>query len=83
MPPSSAATPLGPPGKVTIPLNPFKIAIPDTDIEELHTLLRLGRITRGLFENKGSASDVLTARDYGVRREWLIEAREEWLKFDW
>jgi hypothetical protein len=68
---------------VIIPLEPFSISIPQADVDELRTLLRAGRITRDVCENQGAAGDVPRARDYGVRRAWMSEARDEWLGYDW
>ncbi|KAK8843497.1 hypothetical protein IAR55_007157 [Kwoniella newhampshirensis] len=66
------------PHKPTVPLEPFRIAIPEEDVMELKELLKLSRISKETYENTHAE-----ARDgFGVSRDWLIKTKEEWLKFD-
>ena len=66
----------------TLNVKPYKINIPKGDIDDLHTALKVGRITRQLWENSGDSSQTNKA-DYGIKREWLIRARDAWLAYDW
>ncbi|WVQ71080.1 hypothetical protein IAR50_000605 [Cryptococcus sp. DSM 104548] len=68
------------PNQPTIPLRAFSISIPDTDIHELHSLLRCSRIAKESYENTTSAAE---KNSFGVSREWLIGMRDEWLRYDW
>jgi microsomal epoxide hydrolase len=68
--------------KCTLDVKPFRIDIPQQDIDDLHTLLKVSRITRPLWENQGKSSEV-NRLDYGVKREWLARARDAWLAYDW
>lgn len=66
----------------TLDVKPYRIDVPQQDIDDLHTALRVGRITRSLWENSGDSSQT-KGLDYGVKREWLIRARDAWLQYDW
>ncbi|WWC73311.1 uncharacterized protein I206_107278 [Kwoniella pini CBS 10737] len=68
-----------PPFEPTIPLESFKISIPDKDIEELKTLIKLTRIPKETYENIDSEK-----KDFGISRKWLIETKDYWLnQYDW
>ncbi|KAL9105911.1 MAG: hypothetical protein Q9227_008970 [Pyrenula ochraceoflavens] len=57
---------------------PFKIAIPKDQVEEMNTLIKLSKIAPQTFEN--SFIDL----KYGVGREWMVKARDEWMNnFSW
>lgn len=56
---------------------PFTISVPEEQINELQTLVKLAKTAPPTFE--GSHDD----GKYGVSTKWLLEAKEEWKKFDW
>ena len=59
-------------------VQPFKLSIPDSSLEELQTLLKLSKIGPTTWES--SQDD----RRYGVTAAWLASAKEHWMKrFDW
>ena len=59
-------------------IQPFKLSIPDSSLEELHTLLKLGKIGPTTWES--SHDD----RRYGITAAWLASAKEHWInRFDW
>lgn len=66
------------PTAATARISPFKIAIPDKSLQELHTLLSLSKLAPVTYE--GLQKD----RRYGITREWLQETKSTWLNnFDW
>lgn len=73
---SSYPTIMSLPPNVTIPVTPFKIAIPDAAVEELKTLIKLSKFPPETYEGKH--------RKYGITRAWMEEARARWLNgYDW
>lgn len=56
---------------------PFTVSIPDEQIEELKTLVKLAKTAPPTYE--GSQED----GRLGVPSTWLANAKEEWHKFDW
>ncbi|KAL2865843.1 epoxide hydrolase family protein [Aspergillus lucknowensis] len=57
---------------------PFRIAIPDEQLSELKTLIKLSKVGPQTYEN------LQQDRRFGVTHEWISARREEWLnKFDW
>ncbi|ODN84297.1 hypothetical protein L202_00277 [Cryptococcus amylolentus CBS 6039] len=68
------------PHQPTIPIRPFSVSIPDSDIQDLHSLLKSTRIAKQSYENAESAAKV---NNFGVSREWLVNMRDEWLNYDW
>ena len=56
---------------------PFTIHVPDEKLDELRQILRLTKVGPPTYE--GSHED----RKWGITTQWLREAREEWIKFDW
>lgn len=66
------------PADASVRVSPFKIAIPDKSLQELHTLLSLSKLAPVTYE--GLQKD----RRYGITREWLEEAKSTWMNsFDW
>jgi microsomal epoxide hydrolase len=56
----------------------FTIAIPETQLAEFRTLLKLSKIAAPTFESLQEDGK------YGITHKWLTEAKEFWLnKFDW
>ncbi|ORY88991.1 epoxide hydrolase hyl1 [Leucosporidium creatinivorum] len=67
------------PTTTTIPVEPFQVSIPDAELEELHQLLRLGRLAPPTYENA-----VQQEGQFGVTREWMSSTRDYWVnEFDW
>ena len=65
------------PSGVKVQPKPFTVSIPDEQIEELKTLVRLSKTAPPTYE--GSQDD----GRLGVPSSWLANAKEEWKKFDW
>jgi microsomal epoxide hydrolase len=66
------------PNQPSINVQPYTVSIPKEDLDDLKTLLKHTRIPGKTFENSQSHPE-----DYGVTRDWFIEAREKWMEFDW
>lgn len=66
------------PNEPRIKVEPYTLAIPDQDIDDLKTILKHTRIPKETFENKRTHPENL-----GITRGWFIEARDAWLQFDW
>jgi len=66
------------PNQTSIQVDPFVVDIPQKDLDDLKIILTHTRIPKETFENSQTHPE-----DYGVTREWFIEAREKWLEFDW
>ncbi|KAK1076513.1 hypothetical protein LTR33_008880 [Friedmanniomyces endolithicus] len=67
---------------------PFKAHIDEEKLEAMKTLLKLSPIGPAGFENtsKDQGESLVTGKErrYGMRRDWLIDAKEHWLgSFDW
>lgn len=59
-------------------LKPFQFRVPDDDIAELKTLLKLSKLGPETYENLQKGGK------YGISREWLVEAKDNWeSSFDW
>ncbi|KAJ7640542.1 hypothetical protein B0H17DRAFT_1187169 [Mycena rosella] len=56
---------------------PFQVAVPDSAIQELRTLLELARVAPPTYESLRSD------RKFGVTTEWIKSAKAEWESFDW
>lgn len=66
-----------PPNAIESP-SPFRITIPETDLEEFYTLLTLSKIAAPTYEN------LQEDRRYGVSSKWLAGAKDYWLnEFVW
>ncbi|KAK0910435.1 hypothetical protein LTR91_017110 [Friedmanniomyces endolithicus] len=67
---------------------PFKAHIDEEKLQAMKTLLKLSPIGPAVFENtsKDQGESLVTGKErrYGMRRDWLIDAKEHWLgSFDW
>lgn len=59
-------------------LEPFSLHVPENDLSEFRELLRLSKIGTSTWWNRQNDPQ------YGVSREWMVQAKESWLsKFDW
>ncbi|KAL2831246.1 Alpha/Beta hydrolase protein [Aspergillus pseudoustus] len=66
------------PSAANISPSRFRIAIPDEQLSEFRTLLKLSKIGPQTYEN--TQED----RRFGVTHEWISARKEEWLTgFDW
>ncbi|KAL4879615.1 Alpha/Beta hydrolase protein [Aspergillus karnatakaensis] len=66
------------PSSATIKPSPFRIAIPDEQISDFKTLVKLSKIAPKTYENLQSDGR------FGVTHEWMSTLKEEWQnKFDW
>jgi pimeloyl-ACP methyl ester carboxylesterase len=62
----------------TIDLKPFELSVPEQDVVDFKTLLRLSKLGPETFEN------LQPAGRYGISRAWLTNAKEVWENaFDW
>lgn len=60
----------------TLKPKPFTVSIPDASLDDLKSLIRLGRLPPATFEG----SD----RKYGVTNEWMKHAKQYWHdEFNW
>lgn len=56
---------------------PFTVAIPEQQLVDFHTLLKLSKIGPRAYENE------LTNGRFGISRDWLVKAKAEWENWDW
>ncbi|KAK7048295.1 putative epoxide hydrolase [Favolaschia claudopus] len=56
---------------------PFNVAVPDSAIEELKTLIKVAKIAPPTYES--SRPDA----KFGVTTDWIQKAKAEWESFDW
>lgn len=61
----------------TVPVSPYTIDIPQETIDDLKRRLNDAPTPRTTFENSH------TDEQLGITRKWLVDAVEEWKKFDW
>ncbi|KAJ6040532.1 hypothetical protein N7499_005337 [Penicillium canescens] len=67
-----------PPPTAATSITPFKIAVPQTKLVELETLLKIAKFAPHTYEN--SQID----RRYGVGTDWLVTMRDLWLRsYSW
>ncbi|KAF2165146.1 hypothetical protein M409DRAFT_24535 [Zasmidium cellare ATCC 36951] len=68
------------PAGVKFDIKPFKAHVEDQKIQDFKTLLKLSPVAPPVYEN----SDKSVERRYGTPRDWLINAKENWLNsYDW
>lgn len=66
------------PSSASISPNPFTVSIPDEQLDDLKTLVRLSKIAPPTYESLQSDGR------FGITSEWLTTMREKWLsEFDW
>ncbi|KAJ6584890.1 putative epoxide hydrolase [Mycena capillaripes] len=56
---------------------PFKVAVPDSAIQELKTLLKLAKVAPPTYES------LRPDAKWGVTTDWIQNAKTEWENFDW
>lgn len=68
------------PASASTSVKPFTVAIPDEDLQNMRSLLKLTPVAAACYENSLPEGD----RRFGLSREWLLEAKTEWENsFDW
>lgn len=73
------AVPAGAPGKP----EPFQLHVPDSEIADFKTLLKLSPIGPQTYDNTVSTREE-GGKYFGVTRDWLSSAKDTWLNsFDW
>ncbi|KAH7036046.1 epoxide hydrolase [Microdochium trichocladiopsis] len=55
----------------------FTLHVPDQELDDFRTLLKLSRIGPETYYNRQEDGQ------FGVSRKWLIEAKDAWLQSDW
>jgi microsomal epoxide hydrolase len=76
------------PNSARLDFKPFKAHVDDEKLQHMKDLLKLSPIGPAVFENtsknQGETHVSRPDRVYGMRRDWLTAAKDEWLtKFDW
>lgn len=69
------------PKGASIQVDKFTLSIPDQEIQDFKTLLRLSKLAPKTYENLHT-----DAKDckFGVSHEWMSKAKEYWLnEYDW
>ena len=56
---------------------PFEVNVPQEQLDEFKTLLKLSKLGPETYENKKEDGQ------YGITRYWLAKAKAEWETFDW
>ncbi|PGG96655.1 microsomal epoxide hydrolase [Blastomyces parvus] len=56
---------------------PFQVSIPEQQLSEFKTLLKLSKIPAPTYESLQDDGR------YGVSRQWLVETKRYWEEFDW
>ncbi|KAJ9638492.1 hypothetical protein H2204_004262 [Knufia peltigerae] len=71
------------PSQASGSIKPWKVDIPQKELDNLRTLLELSEVAPPTYENSSLPA---RAREpgLGLRREWLVKAKEYWqCEFDW
>ena len=58
----------------------YEVSVSEEKIDELKQLLRFSKIGPVTYENLNADP---RAAKFGLTRDWLINAKAEWEKFDW
>lgn len=53
---------------------PFEVSIPEEQLDDLKTFIKLSKLAPPTYENLQSD------RRYGVTRDWMVTMRERWLE---
>lgn len=56
---------------------PFTVSVPEQQLRDFKTLLKLSKIGPKTYENE------LTDGRFGISRDWLVQAKAEWENWDW
>lgn len=60
--------------------SPYHVAVPKERVAELKQLLTLSKIAPPTYENLHAEP---LEGNFGLTREWLVNAKKEWGAFDW
>lgn len=60
---------------------PFTAKASDDQLQALHQLIKLSPIGPETYENQ--VADPKSYTSFGIKRNWLVGAKEEWQKHDW
>lgn len=69
------------PSRAPLKPAPFKPQASDEVLQSLHQLIKLSPIGPETYENR--VADPKDYHSFGIKRQWLIDAKEKWLKHDW
>jgi microsomal epoxide hydrolase len=65
------------PANILVIPEPYKLEVPEEQIDKFRTLLRLSEVgPETWWSNPANGY-------YGITRQWLTKAKDEWLQFDW
>lgn len=68
-----------PPG-VSSKVQTYKLYTPQDKLDELKTLIKAGKIASKTYES--THADTKNDK-FGIEYDWIVHARDEWLKLDW
>jgi microsomal epoxide hydrolase len=75
---TSTPQPFGKLSKAKKVPTPFRVTIPESELQDFKTLLKLSKIPSPTYES------LRTDRKYGINHEWITTAKARWLDgFDW
>lgn len=57
--------------------SPFTVSVPKQQLNDFQKLLELSKIGPEAYENR------LTDGRFGISRDWLVQAKAKWEKWDW
>lgn len=61
-------------------IKPFTAHVPERQLDDLRSLVKLAPIAPSVYENDAGNAD----RAWGTQRKWLLETRDVWLtEFNW
>ncbi|WPH00867.1 Hypothetical protein R9X50_00369800 [Acrodontium crateriforme] len=70
------------PSRATLKPKPFKAHVSDEELNDFKQLLKLSKIGPKTYENQ--VADVKDYRGFGLTRDWLVKAKQEWeTSYDW
>jgi hypothetical protein len=70
------------PSQAQLKPKPFKAQVPDQELNDFKQLLKLSKIGPKTYENQ--TADVKDFTHFGISRQWLSEAKQEWeSSYDW
>ena len=70
------------PSNASLKPKPFKAHISDQDLSDFKQLVKLSKVGPVTYENQ--VADPKDFNSYGIKREWLVEAKNRWeTGYDW
>jgi microsomal epoxide hydrolase len=55
----------------------FKVAVPQDQLDDMINLLKLSKLAPKTYENS------MKSQQYGVTRDWMVQAKKAWENFNW